>query len=196
MGVSKFVLKLRLYKDEQKFEIFWECRACLKKAFRELRVSVCGRFYPNEGGVAGYGNRMRVKYTAKWGLQIAEMIFQTRSSYRIPSNIKLTFRTFTVFSPKAPKNLLSVHFSIIALTFSSLILFAFAILVSYPSPCGFFLNISGTNTPSFSILHLNSNNSWFRSTLNGWLDKSIMYFQFLQHLVNLFISQMQQLPRP
>ena len=55
-------------------------RACLKKAFRELRVSVCGRFYPNEGGVAGYGNRMRVKYTANWGLQIAEMIFQTRSS--------------------------------------------------------------------------------------------------------------------
>ena len=54
-------------------------RACLKKAFRELRVSVCGRFYPNESGVASYGNRMRVKYTAKWGLQIAEMIFQTRS---------------------------------------------------------------------------------------------------------------------
>ena len=54
-------------------------RACLEKAFRELRVPVCGRFYPNEGGVAGYGNRMRVKYTAKWGLQIAEMIFQTRS---------------------------------------------------------------------------------------------------------------------
>ena len=61
-------------------------RACLKKAFRELRVSVCGRFYPNEGGVAGYGNRMRVKYTAKWGLQIAEMIFQTRSS-RLPPAI-------------------------------------------------------------------------------------------------------------
>ena len=54
-------------------------RACLKKAFRELRVPVCGKFYPNEGGVAGYGNRIRVKYTAKWGLQIAEMIFQTRS---------------------------------------------------------------------------------------------------------------------
>ena len=58
----------------------WNPRACLKKAFRELQVSVCGRFYPNEGGVAGYDNRMRVKYTAKWGLQIAEMIFQTRSS--------------------------------------------------------------------------------------------------------------------
>ena len=55
-------------------------RACLKNGFRKLRVPVCGRFCPNEGGVAGYGNRMRVKYTAKWGLQIAEMIFQTRSS--------------------------------------------------------------------------------------------------------------------
>ena len=54
-------------------------RACLKKAFREMRVPVCGRFYPNEGGVAGYGNRMRVKSPAKWSLQIAEMIFQTRS---------------------------------------------------------------------------------------------------------------------
>ncbi|MEE0013591.1 MAG: DUF6783 domain-containing protein, partial [Lachnospiraceae bacterium] len=29
-----------------------------------MRVPVCGRVYPNEGGVAGYGNRMRVKYTA------------------------------------------------------------------------------------------------------------------------------------
>lgn len=62
MGVSKFVLKLRLYKDEQKSEIF------------------CSSF--------------------------------ESASYRIPSNIKLTFRTFTAFSPKTPKNLLSVHFSI------------------------------------------------------------------------------------
>ncbi|MFR0790240.1 MAG: DUF6783 domain-containing protein [Lachnospiraceae bacterium] len=45
-----------------------------------MRVPVCGRFYPNKGGVAGYGNRMRVKSPAKWGLQIAEMIFQTRYS--------------------------------------------------------------------------------------------------------------------
>ena len=61
-------------------------RACLKKAFCKMCVTVCGRFYPNEGGVAGYGNRMRVKYTAKWGLQIAEMIFQTRSSVSIVKN--------------------------------------------------------------------------------------------------------------
>ena len=63
MSVSKFVLKLRLYKDEQMFEIF------------------CSSF--------------------------------ESTRYRIPSNIKLTFRTFTFFSLKTPKNLLSVHFSII-----------------------------------------------------------------------------------
>ncbi|MEF2747826.1 MULTISPECIES: DUF6783 domain-containing protein [Blautia] len=34
----------------------------------------------DEGAVAGYGNRIRVKYTAKWGVQIAGMIFQTGSS--------------------------------------------------------------------------------------------------------------------
>ncbi|WP_334295519.1 DUF6783 domain-containing protein [Blautia faecicola] len=44
-----------------------------------MRVPVCGRFYPNKGGVAGYVNRMRVKSPTKWGSQIAEMIFQTRS---------------------------------------------------------------------------------------------------------------------
>ena len=42
-------------------------------------VTICGRFRPDEGAVAGYGNRIRVKYTAKWGMQIAGMIFQTRS---------------------------------------------------------------------------------------------------------------------
>ena len=42
-------------------------------------VTICGRFCPDEGAVAGYGNRIRVKYTAKWGVQIAGMIFQTGS---------------------------------------------------------------------------------------------------------------------
>ena len=54
-------------------------RACLKKAFCKMCVTICGRFCPDEGAVAGYGNRIRAKYTAKWGVQIAEMIFQTRS---------------------------------------------------------------------------------------------------------------------
>ena len=40
-------------------------------------VTICGRFCPDEGVVAGYDNRIRVKYTAKWGVQIAGMIFQT-----------------------------------------------------------------------------------------------------------------------
>ena len=43
-------------------------------------ATICGRFRPDEGAVAGYVNRIRVKYTAKWGVQIAGMIFQTHSS--------------------------------------------------------------------------------------------------------------------
>ena len=42
-------------------------------------VTICGRFRSDEGTVADYGNRIRVKYTAKWGMQIAGMIFQTGS---------------------------------------------------------------------------------------------------------------------
>ena len=59
--------------------LFW-LRACLKKAFCKMCVTICGRFCPDEGAVAGYGNRIRAKYTAKWGVQIAGMIFQTRSN--------------------------------------------------------------------------------------------------------------------
>ena len=55
-------------------------RACLKKAFCKMCVTICGRFCSDEGVVAGYDNRIRAKYTAKWGVQIAGMIFQTRSS--------------------------------------------------------------------------------------------------------------------
>ena len=52
-----------------------------------MYVTICGRFCPDEGVVAGYDNRIRVKYTAKWGVQIAGMIFQTGSSISI-SNAK------------------------------------------------------------------------------------------------------------
>ena len=43
-------------------------------------VTICGKFRSDEGAVAGYGNRIRVKSPAKWGVQIAGIIFQTRSS--------------------------------------------------------------------------------------------------------------------
>ena len=56
-----------------------EARACLKKAFCKMCVTICGRFRPDEGAVAGYGNRIRVKSPAKWDVQIAGMIFQTRA---------------------------------------------------------------------------------------------------------------------
>ena len=63
-------------------------RACLKNAFCKMSVTICGRFCLNEGGAAGCVNRMKAKYHAKWGMQIAGMIFQTRSSqmfFRMPS---------------------------------------------------------------------------------------------------------------
>ncbi|MGP8313802.1 DUF6783 domain-containing protein [Enterocloster aldenensis] len=39
----------------------------MKIAFRQLCVPLCGRFGPDEGGVAGYVDRIGAKYTAKWG---------------------------------------------------------------------------------------------------------------------------------
>ena len=61
---------------------FWDrrARACLKIAFRQMYVTLCGRFGPNERGVVGYGKRIRAKSPAKWGVQMAGMNFQTRSS--------------------------------------------------------------------------------------------------------------------
>ena len=58
-------------------------RACLKIAFWQLCVTICGRLDPNEGGEVGYVDRMRAKYTANVGTrlprQMAGMNFQTRS---------------------------------------------------------------------------------------------------------------------
>lgn len=33
-------------------------------------VTICGRFHPDKGAVAGCGNRIRVKFPAKWGVNI------------------------------------------------------------------------------------------------------------------------------
>ena len=58
-------------------------RVCLKKAFCKMCVTICGRFCPGEVVVTGYDNRIQAKYTAQWGVQIAKMFFQTRSSKQI-----------------------------------------------------------------------------------------------------------------
>ena len=54
-------------------------RVGLKIAFRQMCVTLCGRFGPDEGGVAGYVDQIGTKYAAKWGVQMAGMNFQTRS---------------------------------------------------------------------------------------------------------------------
>ncbi|WP_334293934.1 DUF6783 domain-containing protein [Enterocloster lavalensis] len=43
-------------------------------------VTLCGRFGPDEGGVAGYVDRIGTKYAAKWGVQMVGMNFQTHPS--------------------------------------------------------------------------------------------------------------------
>ena len=53
---------------------------CLKIAFRQIYVTVCGKLSPNEGGVVGCVDRMRAKFSAKWGVQMTGMNFQTRFS--------------------------------------------------------------------------------------------------------------------
>ena len=65
--------------------MFSSSLVCLKKAFCKMCVTICGILCPDEVAVVGYGNRIRVKYPAKWGVQIAGMIFQTHSS---TANIK------------------------------------------------------------------------------------------------------------
>ena len=59
---------------------FISARAYLKITFRQMSVTVYGRFGSNERGVMGYVDRMRVKYTTKWDMQMAGMNFQTCSS--------------------------------------------------------------------------------------------------------------------
>ncbi len=46
-------------------------RACLKIALCQPCVTVCGKFVPHKGAVAGYSNRIRSKSPAKWGVRVA-----------------------------------------------------------------------------------------------------------------------------
>ena len=46
-------------------------RACLKIALCQPCVTICERFVPHEGAVAGYSNRIRGKSAAKWGVWVA-----------------------------------------------------------------------------------------------------------------------------
>ena len=65
-------------------------------------VIICGRFCPDEGAVAGYGNRIRAKYTAKWGVQIAGMIFQTGSNVLMLTHAAYFTDGFGIYPAKMP----------------------------------------------------------------------------------------------
>lgn len=63
-----------------RISLFVNTRVCLKIAFGKMCVTICGRFGSDEGGVAGYADRIGDKYTAKWGVQLVGMNFQTRAN--------------------------------------------------------------------------------------------------------------------
>ena len=72
---------------------------CLKNAFHKMCVTIYGRFCSNKGVVAVYGNQIRTKYIAKWGVQIMGMIFQTRSSNYLMASIMTNFTKFFIKYP-------------------------------------------------------------------------------------------------
>ncbi|WP_346344903.1 DUF6783 domain-containing protein [Clostridium sp. MCC353] len=80
---------------------------CLKIAFWQLCVTVCGRFVPNEGGAAGYVDRIRGKYTAKQGVQMTEMNFQTHSNAIIIAGTRIICKIIagTAFINPPAKNI-------------------------------------------------------------------------------------------
>ena len=67
-----------LWKDRVDLNLIFLAGECLKNTFCKMYIIICERFCPNEGSVVGY-NWMKAKYTANQGVQIVEIIFQTRS---------------------------------------------------------------------------------------------------------------------
>ena len=53
-----------------------QTRACLENAFCKMRVTVYGKFVPDEDVVARYDNRIWNEGSAKCGMQITGMILR------------------------------------------------------------------------------------------------------------------------
>ncbi|WP_394916666.1 DUF6783 domain-containing protein [uncultured Robinsoniella sp.] len=51
----------------------------MRIAFRKLWVTLCGRFVPDEGHIAGYVTCIWNEYAAKWGVHMAGINLQTGS---------------------------------------------------------------------------------------------------------------------
>ncbi len=80
----------------------------MKNAFRQMRVTICGKFGPNEGDVVSYVDRLRAKYTAKRGVQMAGMLFQTRSRGNgLPNALNKMKESLPAFSDAVTKETIS-----------------------------------------------------------------------------------------
>ena len=86
-------------------------RACLKKAFCKMCVTICRRFCPDEDAVVGYGNRIRVKYTAKCDVHGISLITmdQLRQSLHLMPQVPLFCQGCALRSPRSGLHLLGFH---------------------------------------------------------------------------------------
>ena len=55
-GNDPFVPEMKYFASEKNLLTIPNLKSCLKKAFCKMCVTICGRFCPDEGAVAGYGN--------------------------------------------------------------------------------------------------------------------------------------------
>ena len=116
---------------------WWRPRACLKMTSARCALQFCGRFRLNEGGVAGYVNWMKAKYTANWGVQVVGMVFQTRSRDS-DCNLLLTrkfllsdaFRIYPFCNQSQAYRILG-NIRLPVLSYQKSCVFQFEILVSY-----------------------------------------------------------------
>ena len=62
-----------------------------------MYVTICGRFCLDVGAVTGYGSRIQVKYTTKWGVQIVNCPKRRMPPY--PAAFSLHLFTLQFISP-------------------------------------------------------------------------------------------------
>ena len=112
-----------------------------------MRVPVCGRLGPNEGGVVGYVDRMRAKFAAKWGVHLMGMNFQTRSRNK-QKQVSFSHRRYLLLILSHPLDFTSlvldflrIFWSLLTLSlrFLYLIVYLSYILLPFPRMLLFYL---------------------------------------------------------
>ena len=138
-------------------------------------VTVCGRFCPDEGAVAGYGNRIRAKSPAKWGVQIAGMIF-----YCVVTAVMVTNNIFNVYI--IPYAMLPVIIRVFLDSRTAFLTQVVTILICsiclrYPHEF-ILLQLTAGLVAIFSLRELSQRSQLFRTAILVILTYAAVYFAF------------------